>query len=49
MYRVGLKTVDAMYGQVIAMLRRKGALDERNRRRAFGPRRGARACRTTRS
>jgi hypothetical protein len=27
MYRIGLKTVDAMYGQVISMLRRKGALD----------------------
>jgi hypothetical protein len=27
MYRVGLKTLDAMYGQVVSMLKRKGALD----------------------
>ncbi len=27
MYRVGLRTVDAMFGQVVSMLRRKGALD----------------------
>ena len=27
MYRIGLKTVDAMFGQVVSMLRRKGALD----------------------
>lgn len=27
MYRIGLRTVDAMFGQVVSMLRRKGALD----------------------